>query len=195
MNSAMCEVRMMAPPQALLFTMLQDQHRALRHQEKATQVQDTDPFLPSVRYTIYGARNGSVKESAKWKTNTTEGALKCLLRKTIGSKTKPPYMYNNSGRTNTYKGVVTVYRAPIIIKKHKVRKKQWKHFKVDLLQKTCECGWGNLLDSPCSHILGYADHRQFPINRLLRAHQTRESWLASGGCQGVAKNRGMPKTW
>ena len=176
----MCSVRMMSPPQALLYTALQDQQRASGHQAEAT-VQDTDPLLPTLRYTIYGTP--CTKASGKWKTNTTEGALTCVLRKTIGSKTKPPYIYNDSGRTNTYKGVVTVYRAPIIIKKHEVRKKKWKHFKVDLPRKTCECGWGNLLDSPCSHILGFADHLQFPIHRLLRAHQTRESWLAYGGCQ------------
>ena len=166
---------MMSPAQALLWLIVDDIGRAMKHQAEAI-LPSTDVLVPAVRQAIYGSK--SIAESAKWKTNPTIGAYKCTLRHTVIGTT--PYIYNNIGRSATFKGVVTVCRDAHVINKHVVRKKQWKHYKVDLLQKTCECGWGKFLDGPCSHILGYANSRKYPIQRLLREHQKKESWLPPG---------------
>ena len=57
-----------------------------------------------------------------------------------------------------------------------VRSKCTKIFDVDLMAKTCTCGWWHMTEMPCAHAAGYAASVDFPYERLVAPHLQLGGW-------------------
>ena len=94
----------------------------------------------------------------------------------------------NLGRVIVERNAVTFGKAASMVT---VRSKCTKIFDVDLMAKTCTCGWWDMTEMPCAHAAGYAASVDFPYERLVAPHLKLGGWRQQW--EGVAMGKSLAR--
>jgi len=174
MNAAHKAVRQMSPPHALLFFALEDMRRAIGVHAEATGATTSEfTILTSHLLQTYGTTSASA--CGQWRQLTTNSSLRSTLRITLGNG-RAPYTYAPRGHHTDFQGTVQVARNAVRFGEACVRVASIATVEVDLLKKTCECGWWALHETPCAHAAGYAEKVGFSYPAIVAPHLLTKSW-------------------